>query len=318
MKARILVCVLLATPGLAPAASKEIQELQRDIALLQQQIKDLQRSQDEKFASVTELARQAIEAANRANTGVAVIQNNMEKSLRDLQSGVAAPVVGLGSRVNEISNNVNTLTQAVSDLTSTLSRMQTQLSDIKQLVSTIQAPPQPQVPQGQGVPGAGGGAPAGAGMSPASSPCPTGSATEAYNAALKDYRGGKVELGVSEFSDYLRCFGNTELAPNAQFYIASYHYSQHDYETAVRDFDTVLEKYPDNNKTAEALLYKGRSLAQIPGHKTDATNEWKELIRRFPRTNEAKFACDDLKAFGMNCPASPVTSVPKKNSARKK
>ena len=73
MKSRcLLVCVLLAVPTLAPAApSKEIQELQRDVALLQQQIKDLQRSQEEKFAAVTELVRQSIEAANRANTGVA-------------------------------------------------------------------------------------------------------------------------------------------------------------------------------------------------------------------------------------------------------
>ena len=43
MKSRsLLVCLLLAVPALAPGASKEIQELQRDIALLQQQIKDLQ------------------------------------------------------------------------------------------------------------------------------------------------------------------------------------------------------------------------------------------------------------------------------------
>src|SRR5215475_7783761 len=103
MKARILlVCVLLAAPALAPAANKEIQELQRDIALLQQQIKDLQRSQDEKFASVVELARQAIDAANKANTGVAVMQSNLDKSLREIQGGVATPIQGVSSRLNEI------------------------------------------------------------------------------------------------------------------------------------------------------------------------------------------------------------------------
>ena len=58
----VVVCVwlCLAIPAPAPAASKEIQELQRDIALLQQQLKDLQSSQDKNFAAVTELARQAI------------------------------------------------------------------------------------------------------------------------------------------------------------------------------------------------------------------------------------------------------------------
>jgi TolA-binding protein len=316
MKARILlVCLLLAAPAPAPAASKEIEYLQRDVALLQQQIKDLQRSQDEKFASVLELARQAIDAANHANTGVAVIQSNLEKSLREVQGNVSAPIAGVNARLNDITNNVNTLTQAMTDLTTTLNRMQTQLSDIKQLISVIQAgPPPPQVQQ-PGTVGPGGG-PTPSNTTSNSSPCPTGSAMDSYNAALRDYRGGKTELGVSEFNDYLRCFGNTELAPNAQFYIASYHYSQHDYETAAREFDLVLEKYPDNNKSAEALLYKGRSLAQLPGRKTDATNEWKDLIKRYPRTDPAKLACDDLKAFGMNCPTTGSTTTTKKGGAR--
>ena len=48
---RVLVCILFAAPALSFGASKEIMELQRDVALLQQQIKDLQRSQDDKFAA---------------------------------------------------------------------------------------------------------------------------------------------------------------------------------------------------------------------------------------------------------------------------
>src|ERR1035441_1946035 len=93
MKPRsLLVCLLLAVPVLAPAASKEIQELQRDVALLQQQIKDLQRSQDEKLAAILEAARSSVEAANRANTSVAVITSTIEKNLRDQTDKVATPV----------------------------------------------------------------------------------------------------------------------------------------------------------------------------------------------------------------------------------
>src|SRR3954453_3642226 len=103
MKSRsLLVCLLFALPAIAPGASKEILELQRDIAQLQQQIKDLQRSQDEKFAAVTELARQSIEPANRANTGVAVISSNIEKNLRDQTEKVSTPVAGLSARLNEM------------------------------------------------------------------------------------------------------------------------------------------------------------------------------------------------------------------------
>jgi tol-pal system protein YbgF len=308
MKARILlVWVLAATPSLAPAASKEIQELQRDIALLQQQIKDLQRSQDEKFASVTELARQAIEAANRANTGAAVIQSNLDKSLRDQENKVVAPVVGLGARLKDISDNVSTLTQAVSDLTSTLNRMQAQMTDITQQIKTIQAPP-PTPPTQTG----GGGQPQAA----VDGPCMP--ASSLYDTALRDYRSGKYEIAIPEFNDYLRCYGNTELAPNAQFYVASYHYSQKNFDDAVREFDMVLEKYPDNNKTPESLLYKGRALAQMPGHKTEGANEFREVIKRFPRTDQARMACDDLKSLGYNCPVASAAAPKKGVPARKK
>jgi tol-pal system protein YbgF len=313
MRARILmVCVFLAAPVSAPAVDKAIMELQRDIAQLQQQVKDLQRSQDEKFAAVTELARQAIEAANRANTGAAVIQSNLDKSLRAQQDTIAAPLAGANTRMNEISNNLGTLTQAVTDLTTLLNRMQAQMTDINNKVSTMQQPVQVPTP-----PGGQGGAP-GPGPGANAAPTPCSPASQLYSNALADFRGGKFDIAIPEFTDYLRCYGNTDLAPNAQFYIAQYHYSQKNFEDAVREFDMVLEKYPDNNKTAESLLYKGRALAQMPGHKTEGANEFREVIKRFPRTDQAKMACDDLKSIGYNCPAPTVTSTPKKGTARKK
>ena len=153
MKSRsLLVCLLLAIPAIAPAASKEILELQRDIAQLQQQIKDLQRSQDEKFAAVTELARQAIEAANRANTGVAVITSNIDKNLREQTDKVATPVQGLSTRLNEMSGELRTVTQAVTDLTALMSRLQVQLTDINSAIKVMQAPPVAPPPQ-SGQPG---------------------------------------------------------------------------------------------------------------------------------------------------------------------
>ncbi len=76
----------------------------------------------------------------------------------------------------------------------------------------------------------------------------------------------------------------------------------------------VLEKYPDNNKTAEALLYKGRALVKMPGHKTDGANEFMEVIKRFPKSDQAQQACTERKALGLNCgaPAAPAAHTPAK------
>src|SRR5215469_12293163 len=96
------VLALLALPIMAPAASREIQELQRDIAMLQDQVKALQRSQDDKMMALTEkltalqvLSQQSLDAANRANTGVAVIQNGSSQNLKDLEGKVVAPVAAM-------------------------------------------------------------------------------------------------------------------------------------------------------------------------------------------------------------------------------
>src|SRR5689334_1060583 len=136
----VVVCVLLAFPVAAPAASKEIQELQRDIALLQQQLKDLQSSQDKNFAAVTEVSRQAVEAATRANTSVAVVTANMEKTLEALRTSTSAPLAAITARLNDTTAEVRELHQAVADQAATLTRMQQTINDIKDLVKAAQQP----------------------------------------------------------------------------------------------------------------------------------------------------------------------------------
>ncbi len=307
MKSRsLLVCLLLALPALAPGASKEIQELQRDVALLQQQIKDLQRSQDEKFAAVTELARQSIEAANRANTGVAVIQSNLDKNLRDLTEKVVTPVVGSSTRLNEMGGELRTVSQAVADLAALMSRLQAQLTDINNAIKVMQAPPAaPPTQSGQ---------PGQPGQPAAASDVPPMPAETMYNAARQDYVSGKYDLAAQGFADYLKYYGNTGYAPNAQFYIAMIHFVQNNYEAAVKEFDMVLEKYPDNNKTADALLYKGRALVKMAGHRTEGANEFLEVIRRYPKSDQSVQACTELKAVGRNCgpPAAPSRAPAKR------
>src|SRR5471030_3511968 len=126
---RLLVCLLFAAPTLSFAASKEIVELQRDLGMLQQQVKDLQRSQDEKFAGLQVLVQQAVDGANKATTSVAVIQSSLGQSLKDQQGQVVGPVVVLGTRMDTMSNDLRTVQQAVSDLAGVMSRMQAQLTD---------------------------------------------------------------------------------------------------------------------------------------------------------------------------------------------
>jgi tol-pal system protein YbgF len=195
---------------------------------------------------------------------------------------------------------LRTLGQAVGDLTALMNRLQVQLADINSAIKVMSAPP-PAAPTQPGQPAA-------------ASDVPPMPATKMYDAALGDYRAGKYDLAIQEFADYLKYYGNTDYAPNAQFYIAMIHFVQANYETAVKEFDMVLEKYPDNNKTADSLLNKGLALVKMPGRKTDGANEFMEVIRRYPKSDQSVQACTERRKLGLNCgaPSAPVRTPAKR------
>jgi len=311
LTAAVAAALFCLAPSPAPAASKEIQELQRDVAQLQDQLRQLQQSQDRQLAAIQALVQQSLSAANDATKSVAVIQSGFQQNLRDQESKVVTPVVGLNTRMDQMSQDMRTLQQAVSDLTAGLSKMQAQLTDLNNAVKVMQTPAVPP-PGATGAPTGGGMASApGAPAAPAND-TPTMSASDLYANAQRDRQGGKLDLAVQEFGDYIRWYGNTELAPNAQYYIASIHASQGDYDGAIREYDMVLEKYPDNNKTADAMYGKGVALARL-GRRTDGAREFQELIKRFPSNSLAGQACTQLTNMGLKCPtASSHTTASKR------
>jgi tol-pal system protein YbgF len=308
---RFAVCALVAAVALSlvpmrsPAASKEIMELQRDVAGLQEQLRLLKESQDKQLAALTVLVQQALDTSKSSTTGVAVIQNNLQQSLKDMETKVSTPVAGLSSRLDGMDQDMRTLQQSVSDLNGSMSKLQQQLTDLNHAVAILATPPPPP-PAATGAPGLPGTA---ASATPVpEAPCPP--ASQLYPDANSDRGAGKYDLALKEYADYLRCYGNLPLAPNAQYYIGTIHAQQGDNESAVQDFDTVLEKYPDNSKTADALYSKGMALVKL-GRRTDGADEFAQLIKNYPKSDLAVKACDQRKNMGLSC-AVPHTGATKK------
>jgi tol-pal system protein YbgF len=296
----LLATAITLAPERSDAASKEIQELQRDIAQLQDQVKQLQQAQDKSFAALTVLSQQALDAANRANTAVAVIQSSIQQNLRDQQEKVVAPVVGLSTRMDSLSNDFRQVSQAVGDLTQMVSLLKSQLSDINNSVKVLSTPP---VPPPGGATGPGG--------VPLSTQMPQMSSGDLYLAADHDRQGGNFDLALQEFNDYLKFYGTGDHAPDAQYYIAQIHFSRGDYESAANEFDMVLEKYPENGRTKDAMLYKGLSLVKS-GKRSAGAAEFTDLINHYPRTDQADKACSQLISLGLHCPAAPARTGAKK------
>jgi tol-pal system protein YbgF len=129
------------------------------------------------------------------------------------------------------------------------------------------------------------------------------SADTLYSNGLRDITGGKYDLARSEFQEYLKYYGATDLASNAQFYLGEIAYSQKNYEQAVGEYEKVLTNYPKSFKLAPAQLKKGMALIEL-GQKASGVRELREVVKRYPGTEEDRRARAKLKELGV--PLSPT------------
>jgi len=94
---RLIPAVVFAFPLLCGAASKEIVELQRDVAQLQDQIRTLQSAFDTKMTLLTAQAQQAADSATRTSTALAGLQGAIQEQLREQGKQVVGPVANLNA-----------------------------------------------------------------------------------------------------------------------------------------------------------------------------------------------------------------------------
>jgi len=293
--------------ALAPAAlfgaSKEIIQLQRDMGLLQEDVKALQRTLNENLPLLKNLVEQSLAAASKSGTSVAVLESGIQAKLAEQQKVLVGPVANMSSKMDQMATDFQVLRESISDLSERMNKMQTQLVDLHNTVKVLNAPPAPP-------PAVGPGGDPSAAASPALNIPPVGmSAKGVYETAMKDRSGGNLDLAARGFQEYLRYYGGTELAPNAQFYIGQIYYDQNKFPAALQAFDAVLEKYAENSKTADAMYMKGMALLKS-GQRNEAGREFLNVITKYPNAEVAAKARTQRKALGL--------SVPSTASARKR
>ncbi len=270
--------VLCLIPSLAFAQKRELVDLQRDVANLQDQVRTLQQSESENMGKITALLQQAIDSINKVNTSIAVLDRT-----------ISTPVASVGAKVDSMGNDFQSLRVSLDDVSSRLAKLQQGLIDLNNTVKVISAPPAPP-PAATGAPGA------------AAGPPPGMTADSLYANAMRDKDGGNYDIAGQEYSDYVKFYGNSEMAPNAQYYIGEIYYTRKDYDNALKAFDAVLERYPDNNKTLDAMYMKGRTLFQM-GERTKAANEFRAVYARSPRSELAAKAKAQLANMGLTVSA---------------
>lgn len=297
MKFLRVVSLLLFCSSFSFAVNKDIVQLQRD---LEARMNALQNDLDSKLGAIdgrlSAMQNDTRRTADQVATMQDAVSNGVAKSL--------APVAGMGGRVDAMGDDVRALKDALADLSGRLERMDAKLTDLKNQLQIIQSPPP--APGVITTPGAS--TPPQAGLTPGSTlgtqPPPGVSADRSYTDAVRDLQTGKTDLARNEFQQYLTYFPNTELAPKAQYYLGEIDYNRGDFTNAVKNFDLVLEHYPENPKTADAHLMKGLALLKS-NRRNNAVQEFRVLVSSYPHTDQARKALQQLRSLGVSSATTP-------------
>lgn len=264
-----------------------LSEIYRDLGLLQTDVKGMQGSLDKVAAAVQANADVTLKNAQ----ALAALDALIQARLAEQQKTLAVPLANTNTKVDELSREFAALREAMAELTNQVKRLDTRLTDIKDTIDAKLTPPQAPAPA---VTPSGGG-----------SPPPGMTAEKLYDAARVDRDKGNNDLALQQFQDFLRWYGNTDLAPRAQYYVGRILFDQEKYDDALKAFDLVLTQYPENEKTPDAMFMKGATYEKM-GDKAKAINEFRLVTKRFPRSESGKLAQERLMELG----ARPVTTTP--------
>lgn len=119
-------------------------------------------------------------------------------------------------------------------------------------------------------------------------------AQELYDTAKKLFDNMDLENARIQFENFINKYPDSDNADNARFWIADSYYVEKWFEKAILEYQKVLEDYPDSNKLPAARLKQGYAFAEL-GEKANARLILKELLKKHPGTNEAKYAQEKLK-----------------------
>lgn len=313
----VAVSILLFVPAATPAhaVSKEIVELQTQVQQLLDMVQRLQSTLDARMGVLEHLAQQTADQASQVTTTV----NAMQQKLNAQSDALSGKVDTVSGQVQSLNDSVDELKARIAKLDKSVQDLQTQLQTMQAQQMQAQAPPGATA-QGATPPGAAGsggtaspepgqepGLPPG---SPAAGTVPGAAAAqqapplqETLQAGERDYDAGRYQVAQGEFQDVVHYYPLDDMAGTAQFYLGEIAYQQKDYQTAINDYNALLEGFSGNAKAPAAQLHKGFALLAMDKRQA-GIDELRELIRRHPQTPEAHTARSKLAAMGIRATAA--------------
>ena len=114
-----------------------------------------------------------------------------------------------------------------------------------------------------------------------------------YERVLAYFKEGNLDGSRDGFSAFLAEYPNSDLAPNARYWLGESHYGKKDYKQAIDSYDRVELDYPQSEKVPAAILKKGFAYLALKDKKR-ASSAFKQVVTLYPKSPEAGKAYDKL------------------------
>ena len=134
-------------------------------------------------------------------------------------------------------------------------------------------------------------------LSPGQLPLPGGSDRDNYQAAFELLKQQRYEPAAMAFEQFLVAYPDSELADNAQYWLAESFYVTQKFDEALAAFEVVIKDFPRSRKVPDALLKIGYCNYELKRWNS-ARDSLQRVQADYPETTAARLAGQRLKRMG--------------------
>src|SRR5262245_50839329 len=221
MKTSLAALLILSAANSAFPQNRDILQLQRDMVEVQARVKQLQTTVDQDNAVLKGLMEKLTDQVNTLSGGM----QKMAQTIDGIKTQNDATT-------KELRTILTTLNGTVKELEENVSSARTQINSVSRELTTLKTTAEP-----------------------------LAGPDDLWRTANVDYTVGNWDLAVSGLQEFLSKYSNDPRAADAHLRLGDALTAQKKYEAAFAEYDFVLQKYPESDKTRAALLKKGLAQA---------------------------------------------------------
>jgi tol-pal system protein YbgF len=259
MKRTIYFCLLAIFLPALPLAHEELVRLQSDVLTLQEQIREIDKTFNERIDGLKSLVIQLNDQV--AKSGLTI--DKVSAILENQSSGDRSSNQTLLQEIRKLSEKID-------DAGTRISAMAQQLNELKVQSKALNQESTP-----------------GGNLSPEA----------LYNQAFSDFVQGRFEMAVQGFSAYITTYPAGEKAADALLYTGEAYSSQNKLPQAVAAFTRIINDYSTSEKVSSAL-YKRAKVELAMQERDNAIADFKNIVEKFPASPESDLAKTELSTLG--------------------